>query len=80
MLLKEDFLSMFDTEISHDKARQYILEWIAVIEKTRFDSLKSFCKKVMNRLDIILNWFVEPLSNGLAEGINNVIKSLLKCT
>lgn len=54
------------------------VDWIAVVEKNSFKSLKSFCYRVMKRLETILNWFIEPISNGLTEGINNVIKSLLK--
>lgn len=29
-------------------------------------------------MDTILNWFDTPISNGKAEGVNNVIKSVLK--
>jgi transposase len=77
-LLKEDFLSIFNSDNSIEKAEKYILDWIAFVEKTSFTSLKSFCRKIMKRLDTILNWFDDPISNGLAEGINNVIKSVLK--
>lgn len=77
-LLKEDFLSIFNSDNSTEKAKKYILDWIALVEETSFTSLKSFCRKIIKRLDTILNWFDDPISNGLAEGINNVIKSVLK--
>ncbi|KQC11658.1 MAG: hypothetical protein APR62_09360 [Smithella sp. SDB] len=77
-LLKEDFLSIFNSKNSRKNAEKYILDWITLVRNTSFNSLKSFCNKVMKRLKTILNWFDNQISNGLAEGINNVIKSLLK--
>ena len=77
-LLKEDFLSIFDRENSRTEAKKMILDWTEVIGKTCFEALKKFAKMVKKRLHNILNWFEHPVSNGKSEGINNVIKTLLK--
>jgi len=77
-LLKEDFLSIFDRNNDRKTAEQMILEWIENIKKTTFEALKKFARSIIDRLQTILNWFDCPVSNGKSEGINNVIKTLLK--
>lgn len=77
-LLKEDFLSIFNKKTKRGEARAEILRWIEIVKQTDFEALKSFANSVMKRLERILNWFDFPVSNGKSEGINNVIKTLLK--
>jgi len=77
-LLKEEFLSIFSKRTKREDARVEILNWIETIRQTEFDALKSFCNTIIKRFDKILNWFDYPVSNGKSEGINNVIKTLLK--
>jgi len=78
-LLKEDFLSIFDEEnITKEIAKQLITNWISLVMQKSFESLKKFAKNLMDRLDKVLSWFDYRISNGKAEGINNVIKTILK--
>jgi len=77
-LLKEDFLSIFDKEIDKDDAKEQIVEWIERAKESIYEHISHFARKTEKRLDTLLNWFNHPISNGLSEGINNVIKSLLK--
>ena len=77
-LLKEEFLSIFSKGTKREDARAEILSWIDTIKQTGFDALKSFCNTILKRFENILNWFDYPVSNGKSEGINNVIKTLLK--
>ena len=77
-LLKEDFLDIFQKGRSRKEAKQMILSWIDSVSKLQYKKFKGFAKTVLKRIDIILNWFDSPISNGKAEGVNNVIKSLLK--
>ena len=77
-LLKESFLAIFDAENDRDAARQAIYDWYDIVIQTKYSSLKSFAKRVLKRLNFILNWFEIPISNGKSEGVNNVIKTLLK--
>jgi len=78
-LLKEDFLSVFD-EPGMDKglAREHILNWIQRVNTTAYEKLKRFAKNLLERLEKILDWFDHRISNAKAEGINNVIKTILK--
>lgn len=77
-LLKEAFLDIFDPHLSQKNARRQIFTWIREIYQTNYENLKRFAKSILKRMRNILNWFKNPISNGKAEGINNVIKTLLK--
>jgi len=77
-LLKESFLNIFDQRLSTRLARKQIFVWIKDIFNTNFESLKRFARSIQKRIRNVLNWFKNPISNGKAEGINNVIKTLLK--
>jgi len=77
-LLKEDFLDIFERGKEVDQARQEILAWIDIVLASNFRKLKAFVRTILRRLETILNWFLTPISNAKAEGVNNVIKTLLK--
>jgi len=77
-LLKESFLNIFDRGFSANLAKRQIVAWVKEISSTEFNSLKRFSKSILKRLKNVLNWFKNPISNSKAEGINNVIKTLLK--
>jgi len=77
-LLKESFLVIFSPEKIREEAYKEILEWVNIIIKSRYKKLKSFARSVLKRMDEILNWFDFNISNAKSEGLNNVIKSVLK--
>jgi transposase len=77
-LLKEDFLGIFDENVPKELGKQRILEWIGLVQDTEYKFLKRFAKNLKERLEKIIGWFDNSISNAKAEGINNVIKTLLK--
>ena len=77
-LLKEDFLSIFDAELTRRQACREMINWIRKIRLLDFSALKRFAKSILRRIHAVLDWFKHPVSNGKAEGINNVIKTLIK--
>lgn len=77
-LLKESFLNIFDSYSPKPLARKQIFNWLREIFKMDYEYLKRFARSIIKRMRNILNWFDYPISNGKAEGINNVIKTLLK--
>ena len=78
-LLKEDFLSIFDEElISRESAKEYIQNWASKVLTTGYNKLIRFAKNLLERIDKILDWFDYRITNAKAEGVNNVIKTLLK--
>jgi transposase len=77
-LLKESFLAIFNQEATVSMARKLIFSWIRDIFQLDFEALKRFAKSILKRIRNILYWFKKPISNAKAEGINNVIRTLLK--
>ena len=77
-LLKESFLDIFKTDKTVLEAYYDMMSWIETVSVSNFKKLKSFSKTLLKRMDTILNWFENTISNGKAEGVNNVIKSVLK--
>ena len=77
-LLKESFLAIFNQETIVGMARKLIFSWIRDVFRLDFEALKRFAKSILKRIRNILYWFRRPISNAKAEGINNVIRTLLK--
>jgi len=77
-MMKESFLAIFDEAENKKEARSMIFTWIREVRQGPFKFLKSFAKSLLKRMRAVLSWFENPVSNGKAEGINNVIKTLLK--
>ena len=77
-LLKEEFLNIFVHGIKRQEARKKIKQWVSLVFKTKFINLQTFGTRILLQIDRILNWFDFHISNAAAEGINNVISTLLK--
>lgn len=77
-LFKESFLDIFSLEKKREQAQSEIIDWIDTVLLTNYKKLKSFARSVIKRMDDILNWFDYYISNAKSEGINNVIKTVLK--
>lgn len=77
-LLKEEFLEIFEKGRTRQEGREMIMSWIDEVLKLKYKNFKRFARTVLKRIDTIVNWFDHPISNAKAEGVNNVIKTLLK--
>jgi len=77
-LLKEELFDIFDRKPPPLLAKDAIIGWIVTVQQTAFAFLKKFARSLWDKLNTVLNWFSLPVSNGKAEGINNVIKALLR--
>jgi len=77
-LLKEDFLDIFQPQRPREEAHSLLRSWIRLTQTLPYPSMKRFARTLLKRLSTLLNWFDHPISNGKAEGINNVVKTLLK--
>ena len=77
-LLKEEFLSFFEEGKPPDDAMEEILGWINTVFTLTFENLKRFARSMLKRLNKVVNWFENPISNGKTEGINNKIKTVMR--
>ena len=85
-LLKEEFREWYALTPAEKESKQAFLErvktqlqiWFAHIKESALTPFKNVIKTVQNWQGPILNHFLTGLSNGLSEGINNVIKTIKK--
>ena len=73
---KNEWGNIFEDDMSKDKAQEVLQIWIADAKKINHKGLNTFIKTLETHFEIILNFFTHRLSNGIVEGINNVIKMI----
>lgn len=71
---KESFRTLFDTELDIHKAKELLDNWIIQAEKFNNSFLNTFLKTIKRWKNLILNYFLYRISNGIVEGFNNKIK------
>lgn len=76
-LLKEEFRSIMN-ELSETEGPPAIIRWLDTVMATNLDPLKHFARLVKRHLTKILNYFLNPIASGLAEGLNNLIATVKK--
>lgn len=76
--LKEDFRLWYDTFTSKSEADDWLTHWIEQAKALNNTFLDTFVATVSKWRDKILNFFVDGVSNGMVEGLNNVLKLILR--
>jgi transposase len=76
-ILKEDFRTVFD-EIDPKRARKALKGWKLRVRESGIPELVEFVKMLDRRRYGIQNFFRHRLTNGLSEGLNNVVKTVKK--
>lgn len=74
--LKEDFRRWYDTFDCPDQADWWLSQWIDQAKALGNRYLDTFVKTLQRWRTSILNFFVHRITNGLVEGINNIIKAI----
>lgn len=76
-LLKEDFRAVFEEE-DPARARVAFKDWKARVKESGIPELAEVVRTMNRRRYGIQNFFRHRLTNGLSEGINNVVKTIKK--
>lgn len=78
-LLKTDFVQFWQYD-QKDKAGKFLMDWCIRTNRTKLIPMKKVAKMLVNKSDLILNWFdTNPrLSSGIVEGFNNKAKLTIK--
>jgi len=76
-LLKEEFRSIMN-ELNGADGQNALNRWLETVMLTSLDPLKKFARLVKRHLLNILNYFINPIASGLAEGLNNLIATVKK--
>ncbi|RMH69178.1 MAG: ISL3 family transposase, partial [Gemmatimonadetes bacterium] len=74
--LKEEFRAIFDEMLERDEGENRLNAWIEKAEALNNVYVKLFLKTLKNYKEYILNFFINRVSNGIVEGINNRVKFL----
>jgi len=72
--LKESFRTIFETQQSRDQAATQLEGWITQVEALGVKSLGRFVGTLRNWWDYILNYFLDRVTSGFVEGMNNRLK------
>lgn len=76
--LKERFREIFNAPLSRDEAEAKLEDWMALALATGFSAMQTFVNTLRNWKASLLNYFIDRLNNGFAEGVNTKIKLILR--
>lgn len=57
--------------------KQHLLHWMEQAKQLHLKGIDAFCNTLTNWLDKIANYFVTRASNGMTEGFNHALRSIL---
>lgn len=77
-LLKEEFRTIFEKTKCREKAARFLDAWILKAERTGNKYLAKFVATLRNWRNQILNYFMERITNGFVEGINNALRVTIR--
>ncbi len=77
-LLKEEFRTIFQKVKCREKAKRFLNAWVQRAERTGDKYLLKFLTTFNNWRDQILNYFIERITNGFVEGINNALRATIR--
>ena len=77
-LLKEEFRSIFEKVHCRQKAARFLSAWMLKASYTGNKYLTKFITTLHNWWEEILNYFIERITNGFAEGINGALRTIMR--
>ena len=77
-LLKEEFHTICDKARDREQAERFLRAWVWKVEETGDKRLLKFVKTLQNWWDEFLNYFVDHVTQGFVEGINNAIRAVIR--
>lgn len=77
-LLKEEFRTICDKIQTRQQAARFLRAWICKVKSTHNTRLLKFVNTLCNWWDEFLNYFIDRVSQGFVEGINNAIRTIIR--
>lgn len=71
---KLQFQEIYNSIITKEEAKERIKIWIKEVSNTKIKELKKLAKTIGMKLDNILNYFENRITNATLEGINSIIQ------
>lgn len=77
-LLKEEFRTIFERINHREKAARFLDAWVLKAKSTGDKYLAKFVTTFRNWREQILNYFIERITNGFVEGVNNALRATIR--
>lgn len=77
-LLKEEFRLIGDKARDRQQASRFLLAWICKVRATGNVRLLKFVATLRNWWNEFLNYFIDHITQGFVEGINNAIRFIIR--
>jgi len=73
---REELTAIFEMRLTAAEARTRLCKWAEKVRRSALTGFATFLTTLDNWLDEIVNYFVNRLSSGFVEGLNNKIKTI----
>jgi transposase len=73
---REELTAIFEMRLTKEKAKTRLIKWRDKVRRNALTCFDKFLTTLDNWLDEIVNYFVNRLSSGFVEGLNNKIKTI----
>lgn len=73
---REELTAIFERPLTKEKAKKRLLTWATKVQCSPLTCFDKFLITLNNWLDDIANYFINRLSSGFVEGLNNKIKTI----
>lgn len=74
--LREELTAIFEMRLTQEEARKRLIKWADKVRRSALTCFDKFLTTLDNWLDEIVNYFVNRLSSGFVEGLNNKVKTV----
>lgn len=72
--LKNELTTLFDSNLNRRRGKQRITGWMNRVKKSSVRCFDTFLKTLGTYKDEVVNYFLDRLTSGFVEGLNNKIK------
>jgi transposase len=73
---REELTALFELRLTKDEARMRLTNWAHKVRRSVLTCFDAFLTTLDNWLGEIINYFVNRLSSGFVEGLNNKVKTI----
>ena len=73
---REELTAIFEMRLPREEAKKRLLKWADKVCRSALTCFDKFLTTLNNWLDEIANYFVNRLSSGFVEGLNNKVKTI----
>ena len=74
--LREELTAIFEMQLTREEAKRRLVKWRDKVKRSLSTCFDKFLTTLENWLDKIANYFVDRLSSGFVEGLNNKVKTI----